>query len=167
MSMLLSGLLLAASSGSYHAGRKDTAEQQELLVWPSTPPEGMPCSVSRKLTGISFTGRFAYYGIADTWYGVHRDAAISVCDLGRTPAFHNAPSVGYCSRLSNIESKGPYFRSFKPIVKLSPDLTQTGRRDDFMPQNNTHSRRSRSGRRQWTTKCRTRRKDDYSKCILP
>ena len=39
-----------------------------LNIWPSQPPAGIPFQQSRDLTGIAFTGRYAQYGHADTWY---------------------------------------------------------------------------------------------------
>jgi hypothetical protein len=36
--------------------------------WPSTPPPGIPFAASPELTGIAFTGRYAQYGQADTWF---------------------------------------------------------------------------------------------------
>jgi hypothetical protein len=64
--MLLSSLLPAASLFGYQASMEDSAGQQQPVVWPSTPREEMPFSVSSELTRIAFTGRFPHYGNADT-----------------------------------------------------------------------------------------------------
>jgi hypothetical protein len=37
-------------------------------VWPSEPPPGCPFPASKIVTGIRFTGRYARYATADTWY---------------------------------------------------------------------------------------------------
>ena len=37
-------------------------------VWPSEPPADCPLERSTSLTGLAFTGRFATYTGADTWY---------------------------------------------------------------------------------------------------
>ncbi len=37
-------------------------------VWKSEPPEGCPLEPSRDIRGIAFTGRYATYTDADTWY---------------------------------------------------------------------------------------------------
>lgn len=37
-------------------------------VWKSEPPEGCPFEPSRDIKGIAFTGRYATYTDADTWY---------------------------------------------------------------------------------------------------
>lgn len=39
-----------------------------LKAWPSEPPADIPFAPSQELTGIAFTGRYAHYGNADTWY---------------------------------------------------------------------------------------------------
>jgi len=44
------------------------AEQSVMHEWPSTPPPDIPFPPSRELTGIAFTGRYAQYGHADTWF---------------------------------------------------------------------------------------------------
>jgi hypothetical protein len=44
------------------------AEPASLKQWPSQPPAGIPFESSTELTGIVFTGRYAQYGHADTWY---------------------------------------------------------------------------------------------------
>jgi hypothetical protein len=44
------------------------AQQNELRVWPSTPPSDIPFPVSKELTGIAFSGRHAQYAKADPWY---------------------------------------------------------------------------------------------------
>ena len=38
------------------------------LPWLSEPPAGTPFQASDEVTGIVFTGRYAQYGHADTWY---------------------------------------------------------------------------------------------------
>jgi hypothetical protein len=37
-------------------------------VWPNDPPPGCPFEQSQQITGITFTGRYANYSKADTWY---------------------------------------------------------------------------------------------------
>jgi hypothetical protein len=37
-------------------------------VWPSEPPSGCPFEPSQSIAGIAFTGRYAHYTHADTWY---------------------------------------------------------------------------------------------------
>ncbi|HZC42592.1 MAG TPA: hypothetical protein VE195_00360 [Acidobacteriaceae bacterium] len=37
-------------------------------MWPSEPPAGIPFAASKDFTGIEFTGRYAHYGNADTWF---------------------------------------------------------------------------------------------------
>ena len=46
----------------------DVPEKAGLKVWPSQPPAGIPFAQSTEMTGIAFTGRYAQYGHADTWY---------------------------------------------------------------------------------------------------
>ena len=36
--------------------------------WPSLPPDGFPYAPSTDLQGVTFTGRYATYTGADTWY---------------------------------------------------------------------------------------------------
>lgn len=43
-------------------------QQGQMRVWPSEPPPGIPFAASTELTGIAFTGRYAHYGHADTWF---------------------------------------------------------------------------------------------------
>ena len=38
------------------------------LVWPSQAPLDIPFERSKLFTEVDFTGRFATYGAADTWY---------------------------------------------------------------------------------------------------
>ncbi len=38
------------------------------LPWSSEPPAGIPFQASDEIAGIAFTGRYAQYGHADTWY---------------------------------------------------------------------------------------------------
>jgi hypothetical protein len=40
----------------------------EVIRWPSEPPAGSPFAPSRKFAGLKFTGRYASYTDADTWY---------------------------------------------------------------------------------------------------
>jgi hypothetical protein len=37
-------------------------------IWSSEPPADTPFIQSREITGLAFTGRYANYGAADTWY---------------------------------------------------------------------------------------------------
>ncbi|MGB8477555.1 MAG: hypothetical protein WCE63_01770 [Acidobacteriaceae bacterium] len=54
---------------SFHStAATDRAEQSVMHEWPSTPPPDIPFPPSRELTGIAFTGRYAQYGHADTWF---------------------------------------------------------------------------------------------------
>jgi hypothetical protein len=46
----------------------DNLERLDLKAWPSHPPASIPFRASRELTGMAFTGRYAQYGRADTWY---------------------------------------------------------------------------------------------------
>ena len=43
-------------------------EARAPVVWKSEPPEGCPFEPSRDIKGIAFTGRYATYTDADTWY---------------------------------------------------------------------------------------------------
>lgn len=43
-------------------------EAWTLRVWKSEPPEGCPFEPSQQIKGIAFTGRYANYTDADTWY---------------------------------------------------------------------------------------------------
>jgi hypothetical protein len=58
--------LLSCMSGN---GAFSTMAQPKAgQVWSSEPPAGIPFAASSELTGIVFTGRFARYGNADTWF---------------------------------------------------------------------------------------------------
>jgi hypothetical protein len=59
-------LLLFSACGNVRAGTP--ARQESGHVWPSEPPPGIPFAASTELTGIEFTGRYARYGNADTWF---------------------------------------------------------------------------------------------------
>jgi hypothetical protein len=50
------------------ADASTTPQQSGAQVWPSQPPADIPFPASKELTGIAFTGRYARYGNADTWY---------------------------------------------------------------------------------------------------
>jgi hypothetical protein len=50
------------------AGASTAPQQDGVHVWPSQPPADIPFTASKELTGIAFTGRYARYGNADTWY---------------------------------------------------------------------------------------------------
>ncbi len=61
--------VLGNSTCSHVAAAKGMPEQQHhVLRWPSDPPANIPFPPSRELTGIAFTGRYAQYGHADTWF---------------------------------------------------------------------------------------------------
>jgi hypothetical protein len=61
------GVLLVACSVHETASSRPS-QVGELRVWPSEPPAGIPFAPSQDLTGIAFTGRYAHYANADTWY---------------------------------------------------------------------------------------------------
>jgi hypothetical protein len=52
----------------YPVGASTLPHQDGAHVWPSQPPPDIPFPASKELTGIAFTGRYARYGNADTWY---------------------------------------------------------------------------------------------------
>lgn len=44
------------------------SEERKPYTLPSTPPPGCPFPPSSEIKGVSFTGRWANYTLADTWY---------------------------------------------------------------------------------------------------
>src|ERR1019366_7606894 len=69
-SMVLLPLIFAAlhSSPNLLSRAPDHPGAANPNIWPSQPPAGIPFEQSRDLAGIAFTGRYAQYGHADTWY---------------------------------------------------------------------------------------------------
>ena len=57
------GALIAVATGAAPEAGQFTA-----IAWPSEPPGACPFPKSSSLTGIEFTGRWARYWNADTWY---------------------------------------------------------------------------------------------------
>lgn len=72
------GTLLAAttllSAQPWHGGREGDALDPAIqpvarpYTWPDEPPEGMLHHRSEQIRGVRFTGRYANYTGADTWY---------------------------------------------------------------------------------------------------
>jgi len=52
-------------------GAMDAGEVERILetgIWPNTPPHDCPFPQSTHLPDLAFTGRYANYTNADTWY---------------------------------------------------------------------------------------------------
>jgi len=50
------------------ASASDPGPLFPAFLWPNEPPKDIPFAHSSLLTGVEFTGRYANYGGADTWY---------------------------------------------------------------------------------------------------
>lgn len=50
------------------ASASDPGPPFKAFLWPNEPPTDIPFEHSLLLTGVEFTGRYATYGAADTWY---------------------------------------------------------------------------------------------------
>jgi len=68
-------LVFWAVTGSVVNGFAPESERQvpapepiAFRVWPSMPPESSSFELSKTITGLAFTGRYANYTTADTWY---------------------------------------------------------------------------------------------------
>lgn len=68
MRKLIAFAALAALCLIRPAGASTAPQLSGAQVWPSQPPADIPFAASKELTGIAFTGRYARYGKADTWY---------------------------------------------------------------------------------------------------
>jgi hypothetical protein len=68
MRFTTTAVLLALLSTFSQGISGSPAEHDADHVWPSEPPAGIPFGASKELTGIAFTGRYARYGNADTWF---------------------------------------------------------------------------------------------------
>jgi hypothetical protein len=66
-SLCISILPICSPESAAH-GQSSQPGQAKPFEWPSQPPAGIPFSQSNELTGIVFTGRYAQYEFADTWY---------------------------------------------------------------------------------------------------
>ncbi len=64
----LASLVVTPLTVSPGPGRPRHAQQPAPKVWPSRPPVGIPFRPSHSITGIEFSGVYANYGGADTWY---------------------------------------------------------------------------------------------------
>lgn len=76
----LSALFLLISAGCLFLGLSGCYQKPEQkiipyepeawvpAVWKSEPPPGCPFEPSREIKGLAFTGRYANYTDADTWY---------------------------------------------------------------------------------------------------
>jgi len=65
-------LLFSAMAGCYQKPKQTTVpyepESWVPKVWKSEPPAGCPFEPSKDIKGIAFSGRYATYTDADTWY---------------------------------------------------------------------------------------------------
>jgi hypothetical protein len=68
MRRLSSTVFLFALCLSHEAASPDSSLSAGIKVWPSEPPADIPFPPSQEVTGIAFTGRYAHYENADTWY---------------------------------------------------------------------------------------------------
>ncbi len=73
ISLIFLGLLLfSAMVGCYQKPKQAVVPYEPEAwvpkVWKSEPPEGCPFEPSKDIKGIAFTGRYATYTDADTWY---------------------------------------------------------------------------------------------------
>ncbi|MFB3902151.1 MAG: hypothetical protein ACE15E_01755 [Acidobacteriota bacterium] len=68
--MALVLLVIALLSAASFPQKSDSAVNTEYrpYIWPDDPPAGCSFKQSQQITGISFTGRYANYTKADTWY---------------------------------------------------------------------------------------------------
>ena len=68
MKLLITIGVLLAVCLLHETASSRSSQVGELRIWPSEPPADIPFPPSQDLTGIAFTGRYAHYGNADTWY---------------------------------------------------------------------------------------------------
>lgn len=66
--LILTALCLATACQSNPLPLAPQPKIGEPRVWPSQPPADCPFPKSKDITTIAFTGRFAHYANADTWY---------------------------------------------------------------------------------------------------
>jgi hypothetical protein len=65
---LIAVFMLLAVCSFHETASPSSSESIGLKAWPSEPPADVPFAPSQEVTGIAFTGRYAHYGNADTWY---------------------------------------------------------------------------------------------------
>ncbi|HUZ45818.1 MAG TPA: hypothetical protein VMW54_04195 [Terriglobia bacterium] len=66
----LIGISLLLASGCKKTQQETSVKKQTspYKIWPSDPPARCPFQDSKDITGIGFTGEYAHYAHADTWY---------------------------------------------------------------------------------------------------
>ncbi len=67
-SLLALAILVAPGCRTAPQAAKVKEQPDSYRIWPSEPPKGCPFQKSKDITGVAFTGKYAHYAHADTWY---------------------------------------------------------------------------------------------------
>jgi len=65
---VLAAAVLACGVPDYASTQQGEAEASKPYEWPDAQPENCPFAESKEITKVRFTGRFANYTGADTWF---------------------------------------------------------------------------------------------------
>ena len=88
-------------------------------VWPDDPPSGCSFKQSHEVTGISFTGRYANYTKADTWYLTWADDGNNYSGPGSIDGyFCNSNFLAQCTGQAKITGEDPLNLSVVNLGKI-------------------------------------------------